>query len=165
MITNRPTILLLDREDMLRDVTAMMLSRRGASVHGTASIEEATELASERVYDVAIIDQSDDSPPASDLVERMRELGCLPKRVIVCTRGPVSDAEGQFSDVIAKPYAFDRLLAAVFGAAVRRRPAQSGQFPRIRQIAGRRTPVPAQRAVVSGIRTPRRASQARRGLG
>jgi len=160
-MTIHPTILLVDGEDMLRDATAMMLSRRGGRVRSAATLDEAVELAAGGRYDVAVLDESSASPRATEVLRRMRLLGCLPRRIIVCSGEAMSPADAeQFSSVIPKPFAFELLVRAVFGAPVRLR-AQSGLFPRIRNTMRRGNA--GTRGVT--VRTPRRAAQGRRGHG
>lgn len=156
---NAPSILLLDREPMLRDATAMMLSKRGGKVTTAATLDDALELAAERVYDVAVIDVSEGSPGGRDILAAMRERGCLPRRVILCCADPQGRDGGDFTEVIQKPFPFDRLLASVFGGESKRRPTLSGVFPSLQ------APAATQRRRTAGVRTPRRAAQGRRGRG
>jgi DNA-binding response OmpR family regulator len=151
MINSCPKILLVDAEDMLRQATAMMLSKNGGRVHSAATLDEALEYASEFVYDVTVVDESSESPRAAEVVERMRELGCRPGRVVVCTADPAPDAG---ADVIPKPFPFERLVEAVFGAAGARRRTHSGLYQRVSSAAPRRP-----------VRMPVRASRARRDHG
>jgi len=101
----------------------------------------------ERTYDVAVIDLCDASPRCVEILQRMKEKACVPRRVIVCTSAPVPRLDAvDFTDVLVKPYPFDRLLDAVFGRAEPRRPSRSGLFPLARRV-----------------KTLRRTAQVRRG--
>ncbi len=104
----------------------------------------------------------------------MRERGCLPRRVIVCcSDGQAADA-GELADVIQKPFPFDRLLKAVFGAGGHRQRLSSGVFPRMRRRASAKAahvlgaaPIAPEETVAlparsAAVRTPRRAAQGRR---
>ena len=121
------TILLLDDEPTLRHATALLLSRRGGEVTAVASAEEAVARAGERLYDVAILDVSPPGPSAIDVLARMRAGGLVPRRVIAVCGAPLD--EPAFTAVLCKPYAFERLLRAVFGPGGRGR-TRSGVFPR-----------------------------------
>jgi DNA-binding response OmpR family regulator len=114
---------------MLRKATALMLSNRGGRVSAAATLDEALQYAGRRTYDVAVLDLP--GRGGSELLARMRERGCVPKKVILCSTVPVSplDNEG-FADVITKPFPFEELLRAVFGRCGPPRPLRSGAPPR-----------------------------------
>jgi DNA-binding NtrC family response regulator len=162
MTHSYPTILLVDAEDMLREATATMLSKNGGRVHRAATLDEAIEYASEFVYDVTVVDESPDSPCAAEVLERMHALGCHPGRVVVCTRDPTPSTGGEFAEVIAKPFPFDRLVRAVFGAPGARVRTRSGLFP---SLAAAKTPRRGAASAQRALRTPARASRGRRGHG
>jgi DNA-binding response OmpR family regulator len=128
-MTNAPTILLLDGEHVLRRATALMLSNRGGRVSAAATLDEALEYARRRTYDVAVLDLP--GRGGSELLARMRERGCVPRKVILCSTLPMAplDTDG-FADVIMKPFAFEQLLRAVFGRCGPPRPLRSGAPPR-----------------------------------
>jgi DNA-binding response OmpR family regulator len=138
-MTNTPSILLLDGEHVLRRATALMLSNRGGRVSAAATLDEALEYAARRTYDVAVLDLPGQG--GAELLARMHEKGCMPKKVILCSTLPVSPLETSgFTDVIMKPFAFEQLLRAVFGRCGPPRPLRSGApprsgvFPRQRQV-------------------------------
>jgi DNA-binding response OmpR family regulator len=178
-MTSPVTILLLDDEPLLRRASALLLSNRGASVTTAATPDEAVALASARLYDVAILDLSEGGARAADVVERMRAAGAAPRRVItVCDAPPDPRAASVLGEVLQKPYPFDQLVRAVFGAGGRSR-TYSGVFPRAHQAAhrDRRTSAPRAPSHVDGAerahacpervtqRAPRRAARAARGRG
>lgn len=133
----------------MRDATAMLLANRGGQVTKASSLDEAMAQLALRPFDVAIIDLSDNSPRCVEILHRMRERGCVPRRVIVCTTRPVPRVEAvEFTDVLLKPYPFDRLLDAVFGARSFRRPTRSGIFPLVRRVKTLRRASPARRGRV-----------------
>jgi DNA-binding NtrC family response regulator len=143
-----PTILLFDEEQLMREATALLLANRGGKVTKAGTLEDAIVYLRQRRYDVAVIDLSDVSPRCVDILQRMRDEGCVPKRVIVCTSAPVPRLDDvEFTDVLVKPYPFDRLLDAVFG---RTQPQQ------------RRTARPALFPLVRRVKTMRRTAQVRR---
>jgi DNA-binding response OmpR family regulator len=158
-MTHAPTtILLFDDEPMLRDATAMMLARRGGRVTTAASLDEALELARERIYDVAVLDLSSTSPSASAVVAAMRAAGCLPRRFVVCVDVEARAEAGAFHEVLEKPFDFEQLVALVFAHRGERKPSRSGVFPQ-----ARRTVVPIHRRG-RPVRVPRpRVARARRG--
>lgn len=146
-MTTEPTILLLDHDPMLREVTAKMLTRRGGQVQAAGSLPEAVLHARSHLFDVAVLDVDD----ASRASEMLSEMSCLSRRVVVCTPEPLPEAEAEkIWAVIQKPFDFEELVSAIFGpVGQRRRPSRSGMFPRMR----------------AGVRTPRRAARGRRGHG
>ena len=142
-----PTILLFDEEQLMRDATALLLQNRGGKVTKAATLEEALTHLVKKTYDVAVIDLCDASPRCVEILQHMKERACVPRRVIVCTSAPVPRLDAvEFTDVLVKPYPFDRLLDAVFGRSPARRPSRSGLFPLARRV-----------------KTMRRTAQARRG--
>jgi DNA-binding response OmpR family regulator len=148
MPTPLVTILLLDDEPLLRRATALLLTNRGGSVTAAATPEDAVALAAARPYDVAIVDVP--APHARDVLRRMRAGGTCPRRVIVVSDGAVDVGDAaELSDVLCKPYPFERLLAAVFGAREPVRARRSGRA----HARLRLTPA-----------GPRRAARAARGL-
>lgn len=146
-----PTILLLDEEPMLRRATALLLTNRGGVVTVAATADEAVALASERLYDVAIFDTATSAVSASEILRRIRDGGLVPRRSIAVVRGGETEGATDFVAVLERPYAFDRLLTAVFGAAARTR-TRSGVFPRARATprAERRVTARPSRAARAG---------------
>jgi DNA-binding response OmpR family regulator len=146
-MTSPVTILLLDEEPMLRRATALLLTNRGATVTAAANAEEAAALAAGRVYDVAVLDLAPGNPGAPAILARIRAQGIVPSRVITLCGGPAeARAAAEVGQVLEKPYAFERLLGAVFGARGRGR-TRSGVFPRApRASAARLTPRRSRRA-------------------
>jgi ActR/RegA family two-component response regulator len=146
-MTNAPTILLLDEENMMREATALLLANRGAKVTAAASVDEALAHLEQQTFDVAIIDLADGDDACADILELMRDRNCVPRKVIVCSYGSVPQVDAvEFTEVLLKPYPFDRLIDAVFGDGTQRRESRSGVFPLVRRV-----------------KTLRRVSQARRG--
>jgi len=128
-MTSPVTILLLDDEPMLRRATTLLLSNRGGSVTAAATPDEAVALAAAHLYDVAILDLSHGGASVAHVAARMRAAGVAPRRVIVVSDTPLEPSD--IGEVLQKPYPFDRLLRAVFGAGGRSR-TRSGVFPRAR---------------------------------
>lgn len=146
---NVPTILLLDEEQLMREATALLLTNRGAKVTKAATLDEALGELGRRSFDIAIIDLSGASTKCVDILQRMRDQGNVPHRVIVCTNQPLPrHASSELTDVIVKPYPFERLLDAVFGARASRRPSRSGVFPLVRRVTSSRRSAQARRGRV-----------------
>lgn len=148
MTRRTPTILLLDQDDVLRRATEILLSHRGADVSAAATLEEAIALAQQRSYDVALIDLSPAMPGARELVGRLRRGGSAPERVVLCVDVEhvehVEDAEredlGEGTEVLLKPYAFDRLVSAVLGRPARPAERAVSRRPLTRQAPHRTAP-------------------------
>jgi DNA-binding response OmpR family regulator len=136
IMTNLPTILLLDEEYMMREATALLLSNRGGHVTKTATLDEALAELERRTYDVAVIDLHSASSNPTHVLHRIAEKAASPTRVIVCTDQPLSKNEPTgITDVLVKPYPFDRLLTAVFGGRSRtlERRSRSAVMPQSRR--------------------------------
>ena len=122
------TILLLDDEPLLRRATSLILSRHGGRVTTAATADEAVALAEKRIYDVAVLDVAPAGPSATELLQRFHAGGLAPRRVIAICSAPLPPREAEpFTEVLVKPYRFEGLLRAVFGAGGRRR-TRSGVF-------------------------------------
>lgn len=147
---NVPTILLLDEEQLMREATALLLTNRGAKVTKTATLDEALVELGSHTFDVAVIDLSSSSARCAEVLQKMRAHGNAPQRVIVTTNQPLPRHESaEIADVIVKPYPFERLLDAVFGARATRRAApRSGVFPLVRRITANRRTAQARRGRV-----------------
>lgn len=125
-------VLVVDEEELLRRMTASMLGARGFAVRTAATLEEAVELAARHDFDVAVIDLEREAQRALTFLERAEQRGCVPCRVILCTNEVLTPSvAARFSDVVHKPFAFDRLIEAVRGARARRKPMRSGVFPKL----------------------------------
>ena len=152
------TILLVDEEPLLRRATALLLAERGGKVSAVATMGEAVALAQENVFDVTIIDVGPGGPSPAELLQQLREQGVMPGRLVVCACPPLPSREPPpFTAVIQKPYAFERLLAAVFSAS---RPARSGVFA---AHPARTVAAHPRRSREIGLRGLRRALTARPG--
>ena len=127
-MTSSVSILLLDDEPLLRRATALILARHGARVTAAGTVDEAVALTRKQLYDVAVFDVSPPGPSVTDILGRIAADGLLPRRVVAVSSEPL---EGRGADELTcflpRPYPFDSLLRAVFGAGGRRR-TQSGIF-------------------------------------
>ena len=131
----------------MREATALLLANRGANVTAAASVDEAVAHLEQQTFDVAVIDVADADDACADILDLMRERGCVPRKVIVCSYGAAPQVDAvEFTEVLLKPYPFDRLIDAVFGNGTQRRETRSGVFPLARRV-----------------KTLRRVAQGRRG--
>lgn len=151
-MTSALTILLVDEEPILRSATALMLTNRGARVSPAATLAQAIVLASDQIFDVAILDVSPDGPSAAVMVDLLRARGLLPQRFVVCIPTGFQE-ETDFMVVLRKPYPFEHLLDAVFGPSRARRQSRSGVFVRGKEGDG------------LSLRLTRRATPGRRDRG
>lgn len=127
-MTSVVTILLVDEEPILRRATALMLANRGGDVTDASTADEAAAVAGRRTFDVAVLDATPGGPSAAEMLRRMRERGVTARRTIAISSAPLDRREAtEFAGVLRKPYRFELLLTAVFGAAraarIRRRRA------------------------------------------
>lgn len=168
-----PTILLVDREPVLRQATALMLTHRGAKVAAAASLDDALDEASRQIFDLAVLDLEEpaDLDAALALLDGMHARGCVPRKIVLCAAEPVPpEVAARVSDVLQKPFAFDLLVDAAFGPRGRRRPTRSGVFPRLvpatggpmRRREARGSAGTRHRPETRGVIELRRVSRARR---
>lgn len=153
-MTSAPSILLVDEEPLLRRATALLLENRGGRVSSAANLAEAVLLADEQVFDVAVLDITPEGPSAAVMLDGLRARGLLPRRFVVCLPDTPQE-ENDFVIALHKPYAFEHLIAAVFGPGRgrERKPARSGVF------------MPARAGALLSLRPTRRAWRARRDRG
>lgn len=181
------SILLVDEEPLMRRATALMLAGRGGEVSEAATLDEAVALSRARAFDVAVVDLGSDGPCPDAVIEQLRAAGLTHARVIVCASNPADAPEAPAEDpahgsgaaVLAKPYMFDHLLAAVFGhraiahhpharaGATRRAIHASRHTGRLspRDSADRADRHEPRRAPAGATRAPLRAARARRDRG
>lgn len=143
-MTSSVTILLLDDEPLLRRATALILTRQGGQVTATGTADEAVALACRHLYDVAVFDVSGPGPGAGEVLRRIRAAGGrVPGRVIAVSSSPLDHRDAEIAEVLPRPYPFESLLRAVFGATSRSR-TRSGVFACAGGVeAGPRTRTPA----------------------
>jgi DNA-binding NtrC family response regulator len=133
---NVSNILLFDEEDLMREATALLLGNRGARVTKSATLDEALAQLERRTYHVVVVDLHNALSNPAFVLQRIVEKTTSPTRVIVCTDQPVPNVDPtSISDVLVKPYPFDRLVEAVFGP----RPTNTRSRPLIKALARRVT--------------------------
>ena len=127
-MTSSVTILLIDDEPLLRRATALILARHGARVTAVGTADEAVSLTRKHLYDVAVLDVSPPGPSATEVLDRIRLDGLVPRRVIAVSSRPLEGREAEgLTEVLPRPYPFESLLRAVFGVGGRPR-TRSGVF-------------------------------------
>ncbi len=116
-MNDAPTILLVDDDNVLRDVLGRVLTRDGYNVVPAAGVAEALELAGEHTFSLALVDLSLPDGDGVGLAESLRERQAeLP--LILMTAYPIrlrEDPEigSRFRRVMIKPLNLDELRAAV----------------------------------------------------
>jgi DNA-binding response OmpR family regulator len=147
-----PTVLLIDSEPMLRALTSRLLSRHGASVTIASLPCDAALQARARAFDVVVVDL--DVPGATGVMALLAGGATAPQRLVACTSRPLDAAESEVCAVVlAKPFDFNALAAAVLGRTPRHR-----QRRRHRATPARHTLMTRRRAARSRLdRSPRSA--------
>jgi len=116
-MNDAPTILLVDDDNVLRDVLGRVLTRDGYNVVPAAGVAEALELAGEHTLSLALVDLSLPDGDGVGLADSLRERQAdLP--LILMTAYPIrlrEDPEigSRFRRVMIKPLNLDELRAAV----------------------------------------------------
>ena len=116
-MNDAPTILLVDDDNVLRDVLGRVLTRDGYNVVPAAGVAEALELAGEHTFSLALVDLSLPDGDGVGLAESLRERQAeLP--LILMTAYPIrlrEDPEigSRFRRVMIKPLNLDELRSAV----------------------------------------------------
>ncbi len=116
-MNDAPTILLVDDDNVLREVLGRVLTRDGYNVLPAAGVAEALELAGEHTLSLALVDLSLPDGDGVGLADSLRERQAeLPQ--ILMTAYPIrlrEDPEigSRFRRVMIKPLNLDELRAAV----------------------------------------------------
>jgi DNA-binding NtrC family response regulator len=125
----RGNVLVFDEERMILDLLALVLSREGYSVATTARHEEALELWSGGIFDLAIADLRLYNGHGRRLVQELKKIN--PETAIVSmaaypTREIQGFAEEHTTAFLAKPFDMSELLAVVRRALGRQSVKDSG---------------------------------------
>jgi DNA-binding response OmpR family regulator len=105
-------VLVVDDNDMIRELVRRVLAGEGFTVDAVASVAEALRLAPAR-YHVLIIDVGLGTERGTDLVEVLRARDpLLPGRCLLLDGGLGEPLPGDVA-VLAKPFGMDDLVAAV----------------------------------------------------
>jgi two-component system, NtrC family, response regulator AtoC len=117
-------ILILEDDDLLRQVTAERLEREGYSVVAAASLAEARALLDQQTPDLAVLDIQLPDGLGTDLLEELTRSGdtvCVMMSAHATVQSAVGALRAGAVDYMEKPFSFDRLSATIRGALERTR--------------------------------------------
>jgi len=119
------SILVIDDEEIMREILEALLTREGYEVRLVASGEEGIELAKSGVYDAAIVDVMMPGLDGIGVLEELKKLDDDLPVVMITAFASVETAisamkHGAF-DYITKPFKNDEVLVVVRNAVERRR--------------------------------------------
>ena len=119
------SILVVDDEEIMREILDSLLTREGCQVTLAASGEEAIEVAKTRTFDVAIVDIM---MPGIDGIATLEELKRLDEElpiIIITAFGTAANTREAFKrgafDFVEKPFKNDDVLLVVRNASAQRR--------------------------------------------
>jgi DNA-binding response OmpR family regulator len=116
-------VLVVEDEEVMADAVARGLRRSGFGVDTAADGIRGHELASINYYDVILLDRDLPGMHGDDVCRRLVAEGCSARIMMLTAAGLVPDrVEGLnlgADDYLAKPFAFDELLARVTALARR----------------------------------------------
>ena len=117
-------ILIVEDDDLLRQVTAERLEREGYVVVTAASVEAGREVLEEQTPDLALLDIKLPDGEGTELLAELTETGDTVS-VMMSAHGTVQSAVDALRagavDFLEKPFSFDRLAATLQGALERTR--------------------------------------------
>jgi len=117
-------ILILEDDDLLRQVTAERLEREGYVVVAAANLAEARALLEQQTPDLAILDIKLPDGEGTELLEELTRTGetvCVMMSAHATVQSAVSALRAGAADYMEKPFSFDRLSATIHGALERTR--------------------------------------------
>jgi two-component system, NtrC family, response regulator AtoC len=117
-------VLILEDDDLLRQVTAERLSREGFTVVAAASLAEARALLDKQTPDLAILDIQLPDGQGTELLEELTASGdtvCVMMSAHATVQSAVAALRAGAVDYMEKPFSFDRLSATIRGALERTR--------------------------------------------
>jgi two-component system, NtrC family, response regulator AtoC len=117
-------ILILEDDDLLRQVTAERLEREGYAVVAAASLAEARALLDQQTPDLAVLDIQLPDGLGTDLLEELTRSGdtvCVMMSAHATVQSAVGALRAGAVDYMEKPFSFDRLSATIRGALERTR--------------------------------------------
>ena len=132
MSVSAARILIVDDDPIVREVTALYLSREGHSVQTAADGETALRLVQEGLPDLAVLDLMLPGIDGLDVAERLRETSPVPIIMLTARTEGIYKSRGTalgVDDYLVKPVSPRRLVARV-EAALRRaqHPTSPGQL-------------------------------------
>jgi DNA-binding response OmpR family regulator len=119
-------ILIVEDEEPLADAIARGLRREGMAVDVALDGDEGHEKATVTRYDVVVLDRDLPGMPGDELCREIVASGALTRVIMLTASGSVADRVEGLSlgadDYLAKPFAFDELVARVRALARRATP-------------------------------------------
>ncbi|MGK7311662.1 MAG: sigma-54-dependent transcriptional regulator [Candidatus Longimicrobiales bacterium M2_2A_002] len=117
-------ILILEDDDLLREVTTERLEREGYVVTAAARVEEGREVLEEQTPDLALLDIKLPDGEGTELLEELTKSGdtvCVMMSAHGTVQSAVDALRAGAVDFLEKPFSFDRLSATLKGALERTR--------------------------------------------
>ena len=117
-------ILILEDDDLLRQVTAERLEREGYTVTTASRVEEGREVLEEYTPDLALLDIKLPDGEGTELLEELTATGdtvCVMMSAHGTVQSAVDALRAGAVDFLEKPFSFDRLAATLSGALERTR--------------------------------------------
>jgi two-component system, NtrC family, response regulator AtoC len=117
-------ILIVEDDDLLRQVTAERLEREGYTVSAAASVGEGWALLEKYTPDLAILDIKLPDGEGTELLEELTRTGdtvCVMMSAHATVASAVKALRAGAVDYMEKPFSFDRLTATIEGALERTR--------------------------------------------
>jgi two-component system, NtrC family, response regulator AtoC len=117
-------VLILEDDDLLRQVTAERLEREGYAVVTASRLSEARALLEKQTPDLAILDIKLPDGEGTELLEELTRSGdtvCVMMSAHATVQSAVAALRAGAVDYMEKPFNFDRLSATIEGALERTR--------------------------------------------
>ena len=119
------SVLVVDDEEVMRDVLASLLAREGCRVRLAASGQDALAAAADEAFDVAIVDVMLPDVNGIDVLERLRAIDAELPVVMITAFGTAANTREAFKrgafDFIEKPFKNDEVVVVLRNAVERRR--------------------------------------------
>jgi len=113
---DRPTLLIVDDDDLFRDVLATAMERRGFAVQCAAGVEEAQALLGVAAPEYAVVDLSMPGPSGLVLVEQLQRMECGTRTVVLTGYASIATAVEAIKlgavHYLTKPADADEIVAA-----------------------------------------------------
>jgi len=121
MEQERPSLLLVDDDDALRQVLARALEKRGFAVSTAPDVESALLLAQDSSPEYAVVDLKMSGPSGLVLVQRLKELDAETRIVMLTGYASIATAVEAIklgaTHYLAKPADTDEIVAALMQTA------------------------------------------------
>jgi two-component system response regulator AtoC len=117
-------ILIVEDDDLLREVTSERMAREGFAVTTAATVEEARRHLQEQTPDLALLDIKLPDGEGTELLGKLTETGdtvCVMMSAHGTVQSAVDALRAGAVDYMEKPFSFDRLGATIRGALERTR--------------------------------------------